>query len=345
VPTSSPVQVPAAGPASIYCTLYHRDAGFTELAEAELCALGGGYTPEPGIWLSPVPIRWATCGYTCGGGRQLAFAATLDGLEEQLRALRLVAPRFNITTRRVPRRRKGSMAAKTRVGDCIDGGVSVDDPQLRLLLVISSLGYRVLVDTDAPPGDADWLGAQHKPHNFVVALPVRIAKAMLNLTARPGDTVLDPFCGMGTIPLLAAWAGHRAYGSDISAACVARAGENLTHFGREATLVCADARAAQQAADCIVSNLPYGLYCHLAPEALRAVLRNLARLSPRVTLVTTARIEDDLRAEGYEIVRVIPVESERFERFVYVARAAGPPSAPPAGAAPADRSAGPRSSH
>jgi predicted RNA methylase len=321
VPTSLHVQVPATGPASIYCTLYHRDAGFTELAEAELRALGGGYSPEPGIWLSAVPIRWATCGYTCVGGRQLAFAATLDALEEEVLALRLVAPRFSIATRRVPRRREGSTAAKTRVGDCIDGAVSVDDPQLRLLLVVSSLGYRVLVHTDANPGDADWLGARHKPHNYVGALPVRIAKAMLNLTVRPGDTVLDPFCGTGTIPLLAAWAGHRAYGSDISAACVARAGENLTHFGREATLVCADARVAQQTADCIVSNLPYGVYCHLAPEALPAVLRNLARLSPRVTLATSERIDDDLRAEGYEIVRVIPVESERFERFVYVTRA------------------------
>ncbi|HEY3357632.1 MAG TPA: DNA methyltransferase [Polyangia bacterium] len=319
MPTSSQVQVPAAGPTSIYCTLYHREAGFTELAEAELRALGGGHTPEPGIWLSTVPIRWATCGYTCVGGRQLAFAATLDALAEEVRALRLAAPRFSVETRRVPRRRKGSTAAKTRVADCIDGQVSVDDPQLRLLVVVSSLGYRVLVDTDADPGDADWLGARHKPHNHVVALPVRLAKAMLNLTVRPGDTVLDPFCGTGTIPLLAAWAGHRAYGSDISAAWVARAGENLTHFGREATLVRADARAAQQAADCIVSNLPYGVYCHLAPDALRAVLRNLARLSPRVTLVTSARIEDDLRAEGYAILRVIPVESERFERFVHIA--------------------------
>jgi predicted RNA methylase len=313
--------VPAAGPASIYCTLYHRGAGFTTLAEAELRALGGGYSPEPGIWLSPVPIRWATCGYTCVGGRQLAFAATLDALEEQVLALRLVAPRFNIETRRVPRRRAGSTAAKRRVGGCIDGNATVEDPQLRLLLVVSSLGYRVLVDTAADPGDADWLGVRHKPHNYVVALPVRIAKAMLNLTVRPGDTVLDPFCGTGTIPLLAAWAGHRAYGSDISAACVARAGENLAHFGRAATLVCADARVAQQAADCIVSNLPYGVYCHLAPDALQTVLRNLARLSPRVTLVTSERIDDDLRAAGYAIVRVIPVESERFQRFVYVTRA------------------------
>jgi len=324
--TASKIQVPAAGPASLYCTLYHRDPGFTELAEAELSALGGGHSPEPGVWISPVPIRWARCGYASGGGRQLASSATLDGLEGELRALGLAAPRFSIEARRVPRGQTGSMAAKVRVGECIDGAVSEREPQLRLLLIVSPVGYRVLVDTDAEDGESGWLAVSHKPHNYLVALPVRIAKAMLNLTARPGDTVLDPFCGTGTIPLLAAWAGHRSYGSDVSAACIARAGENLAHFGREATLVCADARVAEQPADCIVSNLPYGVYSHLARDAMRAILRNLGRLSPRATLVTSARIDDDLRAEGYEIDQVIRVEPDRFTRLVYVTRAPASPN-------------------
>ena len=46
----------------------------------------------------------------------------------------------------------------------------------------------------------------------------------------------------------------------------------LAHFGREASLVREDARTTRQSADCIVSNLPYGLYCHLAREAMQAVL-------------------------------------------------------------------------
>ncbi|MSP93574.1 MAG: methyltransferase domain-containing protein [Myxococcales bacterium] len=320
-PVPGQVHIPAAGPGALYCTLYHRDPGFAELAEAELLALGGGHAAEPGVAISTAPIRWARCAYAMAGGRQLAFAASLDALAAQLLSLRLVAPRFSIDTRRMPRRRKGASAAKTVIGNCIDGAVSIGDPQLRLLLVVSSLGYRVLVDTAAHPGDADWLRGGHKPHNYLVALPVRIAKAALNLTVLPGDTVLDPFCGSGTIPLLAAWAGHRAYGSDISAACVARAGDNIAHFGQQATLTCVDARACRQQADCIVTNLPYGVYSHLPREALHAVLRNLGQLAPRVTLVTAERIEDDLRSHGYVVQRVIAVEAARFERFVYVTRA------------------------
>ncbi len=321
VPAASAVRIPAAGPSSVYCTIYHREAGFVALAEAELRALGGGAAAEPGIWISREPIAWARCGYGRAGGRQLAFAPTLEALAEQLLSLGLVAPRFRITSRGIPKSVHGSTAAKARVADCITGDVSVDNPQLCLLVIVSAFGYRVLVDAGAEPGDADWLGVSHKPHNYLVALPARIAKAMINLTVHAGDSVYDPCCGTGTIPLLAAWAGHRAYGSDISAACVRHAGENAAHFGRDVTLTCVDARESQQTSDCIVSNLPYGVYSHFAPQARREILRRLGRLAPRVTLVTSERIEDDLREEGYEVTAVIAVESERFERLVYVTRA------------------------
>jgi predicted RNA methylase len=319
---TSPSLLSAADP--VYVTLYHRDLGLAALAEAELHALVGGHSPEPGVWLSPRPLRWARCGYGSAGGRQLAFGASLDELEAKLRALKLEAPRFSLTVRRIPRSRAGALAAKRRIGDCITGAVSIADPQLRLLLVVSALGYRVLVEDAAERGEADWLAVSQRPKNYMVALPVRIAMAMLNLTARPEETVLDPFCGSGTIPLVAAWAGHEAYGSDISSACVEWTRENLAHFGLSATLACRDARDLRQQADCIVTNLPYGLYSHIAGDALLARLENLGRLAPRVTLVTSKRIDDALREAGLEQLRTIVVGAPRFERFVYLTRAVGP---------------------
>jgi predicted RNA methylase len=303
-----------------YCTLYHRDDAFAALAEAELYALGGGEVLEPGIWGSPVPIRWARCGYGRAGGRQLACATTLDELEQKVRALRLEVPRFSIRLLRIPQRRTHATEAKVLVADCIQGAVSEEAPQLRLLLIVSPSGFRLLEESFASPGEADWQRAMHKPFNYVVGLPFRIAQAMINLSIRPGDTMLDPFCGSGSLPLLASWAGHEAFGSDISHACVTRARENLAFFDRAATLVCADARVATQTADVIVTNLPYGLYSHFATDGLSAALENLARLASRATFVTSERIEPALRALGYEVAQVIPVESQRFERFVYVTR-------------------------
>ena len=83
---------------------------------------------------------------------------------------------------------------------------------------------------------------------------------------------------------------------------------------------CVDARYAEQQADCIVTNLPYGVYCHLEKDALRAVLQNLGSLAPRATWITSERIEDDLLREGYAIERVVSVDADRFERRLYVTR-------------------------
>lgn len=306
----------------LHCTLYHRAPGFAAIAEAELLALGGGGRAERGVWLSPTPIRWTTTGYGITGGRQLASAASVDGLVAQVKALHLAVPRFSIAVKRIPRTVRGALAASRRVADAIDGRISIADPLMKLLLVASSQGYRLLVEDEVSPNENDWLRVQHRPHNLPTSLPVRLGQAMLNLTARPGDTVLDPFCGTGTIPLLASLRGHRSFGSDISKQCVELATKNLVRFGQVATIEHRDATEVQQRADCLVTNLPYGLYSHVASNARPAILRNLATLAPRATFVTSKRVEDDLDAAGFVLEQTISLESERFERFVYVTRAA-----------------------
>lgn len=306
---------------AIHVVLHQRDPEIEALARAELSALGGGgEAAEPGVWLSPAPVSWTGCGYGSAGGGQLAFATTLDGLVDEVRALAIEAPRYRLAIARIPQRRRGATEAKIHVAAALGGVESDEDPDLRLLLVVSPAGYRLLREMPVTQGESDWLRASHKPNPYAVALPVRLAKAALNLTARPGDVVLDPFCGSGTIPILAELAGHRAYGSDVSGVAVARARENLAAFGCTSPLAVVDARETAQRADCIVTNPPYGLRSHLAPEARREVLRNLARLAPRATFVTPERLEDDLAEAGFELERVIPVAENRFQRFVYLTR-------------------------
>lgn len=315
---SETVYVPAATADSIYCTLFRRNPGFEELAEAELQTVAGGHSPEPGVWLSSKPVLWAETAFGMDGGRQLAAAATLDDLRDQLLALKLRAENVAIALRRIPRKVKGAREAKKVIADCIDADVDYDNADLRLLLILTHQGYRVVLPTGG--GDGGWVDTSHKPHNYLVALPVRMAKAMLNLTVRPGDTVLDPFCGSGTIPLLAAWAGHTAYGSDISRESVRNARENIAHFGRHATLVTADARTTRQTADSIVSNLPYGLYSHLPEGGLEEAFANLKSLASRATFVSSERLDEPLLEAGYTISHRFSVEAARFERFIYVTK-------------------------
>lgn len=318
------VCVPAATPDSSYCVLYNRAPAFAELARAELSRLADGEFPESGVFLTRSPLHWGNTAYGVAGGRQLAFGIDVDTTCQELRAQAIVAPRMSIRVRRIPAAIRGAQSAKKAIVDCIDGAVDFAEPQLRLLLIRSKLGYRVLLEDEDGLDDRrqDWLQVAHKPNNVPVAMPVRIARAAINMTARPGDTVFDPFCGSGTIPLVASFAGFRALGSDISFKRLVDSRVNAAHFSKHLVHdfepVRGDATKTKQTADCIVTNPPYGAYSHLVEGGMQTVLANLKNLAERVTLVTTEKLEPLLLEEGYDIREVVCTEPDRCLRYIYL---------------------------
>ena len=94
-----------------------------------------------------------------------------------------------------------------------------------------------------------WVGttvAVHNPFEFqkrdiykpnqrtIFAMPPRLARIMVNLSAcTPGKTLLDPFCGVGTVLLEALLANAKVVGVDTNSWCVKAADENLEWLTRE----------------------------------------------------------------------------------------------------------------
>jgi tRNA (guanine6-N2)-methyltransferase len=123
----------------------------------------------------------------------------------------------------------------------------------------------------------------------IAAVMVRLAKI------QPGQTVLDPFCGAGTLLVLAAAMAEpgRLVGSEIQVRWLDAAASNLR--GGPGRLLRADARhlpIASGAADRVVANLPFGkrVGTHRINEDLYpAALREIARVLPgngRAVLLT-----------------------------------------------------------
>ena len=62
----------------------------------------------------------------------------------------------------------------------------------------------------------------------------KVCRTLLNLAgARPGDTILDPFCGTGTLLMEAAMLGMKCIGIDIDGDQVQGTRSNLSWFGRD----------------------------------------------------------------------------------------------------------------
>jgi tRNA (guanine10-N2)-dimethyltransferase len=100
-----------------------------------------------------------------------------------------------------------------------------------------------------------------RPFFHPSAMVPKLARCMVNLARpRPGDLVLDPFCGTGSFLIEAGLLGYRAVGFDAKRHMVEGSRRNLTFFNiKYEGLGVADARHLPLAAvDCIVTDPPYG---------------------------------------------------------------------------------------
>jgi SAM-dependent methyltransferase len=142
------------------------------------------------------------------------------------------------------------------------------------------------------------------------AVMVRLAKI------QPGQTVLDPFCGAGTLLVLAGEmaAPGRLAGVDLQARWLGLAAQNLTGRAVAAGLVQADARRlpiASGSADRVLANLPFGkrVGSHRVNEDLYpGALRELARVLPgggRAVLLTDDKRLFEQTVQRTPLLRVI----------------------------------------
>ena len=122
-------------------------------------------------------------------------------------------------------------------------GVDEDGRAYRFI-VSGGKTYRYYEDEPVPPSDV-WTDISHLQQRDPQRLgydnqkPVKLLERIIKAASRPGDTVLDPFCGAGTAQEAAVKAGRRFIGIDtcplaLSYAEKRRGGASLTLEGGEA---------------------------------------------------------------------------------------------------------------
>ena len=84
-----------------------------------------------------------------------------------------------------------------------------------LAMLDDTLAARVLAESWEYP-DADTQHLTHNIHRYSGKFIPPIAARAIGLLSRPGDRIVDPYCGSGTTLLEAALAGRRATGVDLN---------------------------------------------------------------------------------------------------------------------------------
>ena len=106
---------------------------------------------------------------------------------------------------------------------------------------------------------------------YVGKMKSGMARALVNLYSRPGDTVLDPFAGSGVVPLEAALAGRRAWANDLSPYAYVLTRGKFERIALQRTKALLEA-VRQEAHLVDVESLPEWVREFFHPDTLREVV-------------------------------------------------------------------------
>jgi tRNA (guanine10-N2)-dimethyltransferase len=132
----------------------------------------------------------------------------------------------------------------------------------RMLHIFSGQEGFYICESQRPPSRR-WVDRRPRARAFFhpTALHPRLARCLVNLTAaRPGEVLLDPFCGTGSIMIEAGLLGITPLGIELSPRMIRGAQTNLKQFGIEdAQLILGDGtRPPHHRIDAVATDLPYG---------------------------------------------------------------------------------------
>ncbi len=167
-------------------------------------------------------------------------------------------PTYAITVNYVGKRNYSTLEVKAVLAETIPPGSYVENDR------DADLNLRVFIEHDVALvglriGQSPLHRRPYKQFHMLGALKPTVAHAMIGMAG--GRSLVDPFCGSGTIAIEATQAGITSYGGDINQDTLVGALENNRATDKQISFLHWDAQQlplSDASIDCVVSNLPWG---------------------------------------------------------------------------------------
>lgn len=272
------------------------------LSRAEAAALGARREVAPGLYREPSPYPAGRAAYGVGGGELLGA-----GQPQALAGLLEAGSEVHVL--RAPWKAPGNpLELLGRIG----GGYRIGRRSCGHVLYATELAW-YLVREAQPTSYA----SPELPHRTSTSTSSQLARAVVNLVARPGERLLDPLCGSGVCLVEGAQIGCEVSGSDRNGKLVWWARRNLRALGLSGEVAAQDAFArAPGGHDALVADLPYGR--RLEPAALAPYAAALPRLARRWALIAHHDLRPALASAGHPPRLTLEVPKPTFVRYVHV---------------------------
>lgn len=289
------------------------------LVAAECRSLTGGVPDAAGVAMCDSIDLVSRAAFVHKGLRIVARAPSLDELIAVVANTAFDAERFRIDLHNPSGRLDmPSLKVATAIADAMSFDPDLENPQHRFIVAVAD--DELLFGEVMSEADSSYRRQDDKPWTTSSSLNGRFARALVNLVP-DARSILDPCCGAGSIVIEAASLGLDAFGVDWKPAMVGMTRKNLAYLGCDASVVKVDSRTHRQAADAVVTDLPYGYSIDADEQTTRAILARSIENAPIGVFVAAVDFTERLEAAGYVDVEVCTVTKRAgFTRWVHKAR-------------------------
>jgi tRNA (guanine10-N2)-dimethyltransferase len=247
---------------------------------------------------------------------------TLEGLADQLRENKAAYDGFKFAHFRIDDGELGYrewIGSVTILGAAIDGDVDMVNP--RTMLGATKVHGKWIMG-EYEKNDNQWFAHDKKPVTSSHSLCLSTAKALVNIAVgdKPGCTLVDPCCGVGTVVIEALSMDVDVKGFEINRQTAGNAKRNLAFFGFENVITTGDMHKIEEHFDAAILDIPYGIFTPITPGQQREIIYAARRIADKLVIVTFEDMDETIRSAGFTIVDHCHVYKGRFKRFIRVCR-------------------------
>lgn len=197
---------------------------------------------------------------------------------------------------------KERLNATKEIGFVITGFPDIHNPKVEL--AITKVNEKWIFG-ELVKNDFKWQSHNDKPHSYSNAIPVRMARALVNIAIGDNENLklVDPCCGVGTVVIEALDLGVNVKGYEISKPIACNARNNIEFLGYDRDIITSgNMHDINEIFDVAILDIPYGLYSPITLKEQIDIINTARRITRKLVIITFEDMDNLIISAGFKIL-------------------------------------------
>ena len=194
------------------------------------------------------------------------------------------------------------LKAVREIGFVINGFPDIHNPKVELAIIKIKDKW---IFGELIKNDFKWQKHNDKPHSYSNAIPLIMARALVNIATCDDKrlSIIDPCCGVGTVVIEALDLGFNIKGYEISKPIACNARNNIEFFGYNREIITSgDMHNIRERYDVAIVDIPYGLYSPITSQEQKDIINTSRRIARKLVIITFEDMDNIITSAGFKVL-------------------------------------------